>query len=136
MCGRATLAMVESSVYISVASIRAPVIGIRFLTSWADATCASAAGAFADRTRGRAGLAPVRRRGDVEADEVLEAPGVGLRQAALVTIELAARLDHVAGGARAQPRRGQGVVGELLAVGHRGGQGVQLLLVAAQGRHA
>ena len=33
MCGRATLAMVESNVFINVASIRAPVMGMRFRTS-------------------------------------------------------------------------------------------------------
>ena len=37
MCGRATLAMVESSVFINVASIRAPVIGKRLSMSTCDA---------------------------------------------------------------------------------------------------
>src|SRR5882724_9504721 len=37
MCGRATLAMVESSVFISVASIRAPVIGMRLAMSFWEA---------------------------------------------------------------------------------------------------
>src|SRR3954463_11872745 len=103
MCGRATLAMVESSVYISVASIRAPVIGMRFLTSWADAT-----GASSKSLSRRLGVAPVRGRGGVEVDQVAQPLGLSPGQAALVAVELAARLDDVAGGAGAEARRGQG----------------------------
>src|SRR5689334_7789892 len=124
MCGRATFAMVESRVYISVASISAPVIGMRFLMSWGDAT-----GGSPKSLRRRLDVAPVGRRSGVEVNHVAEPLGLGLREAALVAVELAARLDHVAGGAGAQARGGQGVVGALLAAAHRAGQGVELGLV-------